>query len=278
MIAVLDPSFAAALRDELVAGVTAPAPVSWWRRRPVLISAGVLIGLGTAGAAAAASLHAGPGGWDVVALAPPVTATLSGTQTLDLGPRPDGANAVQIDITCVTPGQVWVVVDVAAVACDAAGQTSGSPFDLAPGQTTWTFTANAGATYRVSVGYRSAQQQPWGVNANGESYGQEKSSVNGFGPRTAANVPDLIAVTATNGHDGYVRAADDAWAANGGGAEPTSQAEALARQAANVGKGWAIPVYESDGKTPVGEFVVGDGNATTIVYQDGHTRPAVNGR
>ena len=277
MIAVLDQPFAAALRDELVARVIA-APKPWWRRRPVLIGAGVLVGLGSAGAAAAASLHAGPGGWDVVALAPPVTATLTGTQTVDLGARPEGANAVQIDVTCVTPGQVWVVVDVAAAACDAAGQTSGSPFDLAPGQTTWTFTADPGVTYRVSVGYRSAQQQPWGVNANGQSYGQEKSSVNGFGPRTAANIPDLVAVTATNDRDGYVRAADMSWAENGGGPQPTSPAEALARQAANVGKGWAIPVDESDGKTQVGEFVVGDGNAGTIVYQDGHTRPAVGGR
>ena len=37
-----------------------------------------------------------------------------------------------------------------------------------------------------------------------------------------------------------------------------------------------VPVYESDGTTQVGEFIVGDWDAPTFVYLDGHTAPGHN--
>lgn len=204
---------------------------------------------------------------------------LAGTQTVDLGPRPAAAAAVTMTYTCLTPGTIGLSAGGASVACDASSLGTSSATgswvtELPPGQTTWTFTAGPGVRYTVTIGYASVSSTDWGVNADGLTYGVEKSSgVDGGGPRTDANLPDLVLVSATNDRTGYVYEKDLAWAENGGGPEPTSPAEALARQAANEGKAWVVPVYESDGTTTVGEFVVGDWDAKTFVYLDGHTGP-----
>ena len=283
MIAGLDPPFAAALRRELVARVSEPVPAPWWRRRHVLIGAGAVVALAAAGggAAVAAGNRPSPGANEVTYLTTPVTATLTGTQTVGLGTRPADATVVVMSVICLTPGTIGLSADGAAMTCDAAdvGQaTAGGSWttELPSGRTDWTFTADPGVRYQVTIGYASAVQTEWGVNADGYTYGVEKSSVDGGGPVTDANIPDLLAVSATNGRPGYAWEKDLAWAENGGGPAPTSPTEALARQEANTGKAWVVPVYESDGKTKVGEFIVGSWDAPTFVYLDGHSAPGHN--
>lgn len=272
MIAVLDPPFAAALRDELLARVTA-APVPWYRRRPFLIGVGSAAGLAIAGAggAALADRLTAPGGEEITALAPAVTSTVTGTTTVDMGARPEAATKVRMYFWCLTGGTLQLgggaTTGCSAAEADAASPSGSWVTDLPAGQTSWTFTADPGATFKVRLEYVSAQTLPWGVNADGKT----------FGAANEHGSPDLVAVGATNGRDGYAWGADLDWAGNGGGPPPKTPEEALARQAANLGKGWAVPVYQSDGKTQVGEFIVGSSDITTIVYQDGHTRPATDG-
>jgi hypothetical protein len=80
-------------------------------------------------------------------------------------------------------------------------------------------------------------------NAKGQSYGSSALS------KTPADDPDLILVVATNGREGY------AYSSELNGELPKSPADAARVSAAN--KGRAIPVYQSDGVTRVGEFVIG---------------------
>ena len=42
---------------------------------------------------------------------------------------------------------------------------------------------------------------------------------------------------------------------------PTSPADAIAQQEATAGKSRSVPVYESDGETVIGEFVIGPARA-----------------
>ncbi|GAA1246316.1 hypothetical protein GCM10009633_19370 [Janibacter melonis] len=89
-----------------------------------------------------------------------------------------------------------------------------------------------------SEGARAAS----GVNARGESYGTDLHST------SEADTPDLIAVVATNGANGYLRnselmAAEPA---------PTSPDEPIPTPTVD----W-LPVYRSDGVTVIGYFDVG---------------------
>jgi hypothetical protein len=52
-------------------------------------------------------------------LSSPVTATGTGTQTVDLGPPPRGATAINISFTCLTAG-TFTFADGAGVQCDSA--------------------------------------------------------------------------------------------------------------------------------------------------------------
>lgn len=88
------------------------------------------------------------------------------------------------------------------------------------------------------------------TNAKGQTYGPDLPM---------AEEPDLIAATATNGRDGYVLRTDLE------GPVPSTPAEALRMQAAAAGNDREIPVYESDGTTQIGVFVIGGGSATEDV-------------
>lgn len=82
-------------------------------------------------------------------------------------------------------------------------------------------------------------ESQWPVNSHGQTYG----------PSTDAGDPDLILAQATNGQAGYVRSQD---------LEPPefgSPSEAHAYSAAQTGA-VAVPVYESDGITVIGEFLI----------------------
>lgn len=111
------------------------------------------------------------------------------------------------------------------------------------------YLASHGASAVATLQYLTHVPTALGVNANGDTYGATGST---------QGEPDLIAVIATNGQEGYVyrtdlEEADGTAAANGF----TSPADALAWQEENAGNVHLIPVYESDGTTTIGEFQVG---------------------
>lgn len=84
----------------------------------------------------------------------------------------------------------------------------------------------------------------WSTNAHGQTFGSALKAV------SPADEPDLIQAIATNGHTGYVyRTALE-------GDMPTTPAQALAQQAAEEGHDQTVPVYESDGVTQIGVFVI----------------------
>lgn len=191
-----------------------------------------------------------PGMPQVTSHSEPVTATHTGTATVRLGDRPSQAEAVSVVLECVSAGEfTWP--GGARMIC-AAGDTSqpaqappGHVVDLAPAQEEIVIEASEGALWRITTTYVSTEPTPWGVNANGQTYGVENEN----------GTPDLIAVVATNGKSGYAYNDD---LKKAGGPEPTSPADALAQQEAKKGKVFSVPVYTPDGETRIGEFVLGD--------------------
>ncbi len=101
-----------------------------------------------------------------------------------------------------------------------------------------------------------ALSQPAGASSGGAAYGKNTSGLT-FGSALKASSPDaepdLILVVATNGRDGYVvkKELDDA-----AGSNVSSPSEALAWQARAGGTNDTLTVYESDGKTKIGQFVL----------------------
>lgn len=245
----LDPAFAVELRNLLVEHVTqeaAAAPKTRMRRR-LFIGAGAALMIGVAGGTAVAITNLLPGSDQVTTYGNATGAEFTGTATLDLGPRPAEATSVTIDLTCLTAGS-FTVPDGASAVCDApdiSGQPAHYRMPLPAGQHGITITATPGARWRISASYTSAVTTAWSVNARGETFGVENDH----------GTPDLIAVAATNGKQGYAYVRDMA-AATGG--QPTSPEQAAAQSAANVGKTFSVPVYESDGTTLVGTFTIGN--------------------
>lgn len=87
------------------------------------------------------------------------------------------------------------------------------------------------------------------VNTDGLTYG---SALDAISPDTE---PDLILVEATNGKEGYVKKTQ-LDLANGSAENFNSPAAALAWQAAHRGLTSTLVVYASDGRTPIGLFIV----------------------
>jgi hypothetical protein len=182
-----------------------------------------------------------PGSDKVTTLAPVVTFTGSGTRTVELGQPPEGANLIELRLTCLTPGR-FVFADGASAECnarDVGRSITTYSLPVTPGQHSTLIQAGPGQRWHLIAQYANATTTAWGVNADGHTFGV----ANGHG------IPDLIAVTATNGKQGYVYAAQ----LQGAQPEPTSPEEAATMQPTPT----AIPVYESDGHTVIGQFVIG---------------------
>ena len=96
----------------------------------------------------------------------------------------------------------------------------------------------------------------YATNEHGLTYGSAADATSPGGE------PDLIAAMTTDGRDGYVRKTDlDDADGTTAAASFTSPEDALAWQAERQAMGdIAIPVYERDGTTVIGEFVVGNGH------------------
>lgn len=242
----MDESFAAALRDLLVEQVHAAGRRRSWFTGARRWIAGAVLVLAAGGAGLAYAVGAWttvPGGNEVTHLAAPVTVTGTGTQTVQLGTQPAGTNAIDISFTCLTAGR-FIFADGATVDCDSADlvQIRSHPatytMPVTPGQDTTTITATPGARWRLTATYSTVTTTAWGVNASGQTYGTPNQH----------GTPDLVAVIATNGRAGY------AYANQLSPPPPKTPSQAVAHNNAPPS---TVTVYESDGKTPIGKFVVG---------------------
>ena len=190
-----------------------------------------------------------PGATRAIDLSEPVAVTGTGTSTVELGSRPDGATGARVSVVCLTAGRI-VYPDGASIVCDdpASEREIADPrsanyglIDLTPGQTSLTFRAKAHVGWKVVANYVRTETSDWGVNAKGQTFGVQRNGES----------PDLIAVVTTDGKLGYAYAKDLNWPV------PTSPADARAHQEANEGRTRSIPVYESDGETIIGEYTSG---------------------
>lgn len=84
-------------------------------------------------------------------------------------------------------------------------------------------------------------------NEFGETYGSNALA------ETSEQEPDLVAAVGTRGEEGFVRKEDLSLP------DPSSPAEAVKRQLEQElsGGGRLLPLYEVDGRTIIGEFLVG---------------------
>lgn len=107
--------------------------------------------------------------------------------------------------------------------------------------------APAGVASAPNAAPAATADPDYPVNESGQTYG---SALNATAPE---NEPDLILVAASNGANGYARKTDLA-AAEGTGF--TTIEEAVKWSEGDGRNDHKVPVYLSDGKTQVGEFIV----------------------
>jgi hypothetical protein len=184
----------------------------------------------------AGAAHPQPGSPSDTRLAKTVTATRTGTATIDLGPTPQEANAISLTLTGLSVG-TFRFPDNSTQSCSTSVINRASPegcqgSDVVPlqiGQHTVTITTSADASWRLRAAYVHQVITAWNVNAHGQTYGVPNK--NGF--------PNLIAVEFDRGRTGYVTLKDD-----------------LCPHAV-PGENFALPVYRSDGTTRIGTFIVG---------------------
>lgn len=256
----LDPVFAAALRDLLVATVEDTPRLR--RRRRWRLGPGIFVGLTlvAGGVAVAAGLFSPPGAPMDTPLGAAVFATRTGSATIDVGKPPATATDLSLTLTCLTVG-TFDFPNGSSVICSAADLSNptvapqaSEVVPLIPGIDTVTIKTSANASWTLQALYVNQVTTPWGVNASGKTYGV----------RNQNGTPDLIAVVIDQGKtQGYVEASELNCA---GGGDPKSIAQALAWDKQNRNISISIPVYESDGTTVIGTFIVGYAgpNAPTV--------------
>jgi hypothetical protein len=257
----MDPVFAAALREALVATVKdSPRVRRRWRWRA---GTGIFLGLTlVAGSVAVASGVFSPPGAPVDSLLGNViNATRTGTSTIDIGTPPATANDVSLALTCLTVGS-FDFPNGSSMNCDAADlsrpsiyRTASEVVPLTAGVDTVTITTSPSAAWSLQATYVNQVTTSWGVNASGETYGV----------RNQQGTPDLIAVVIDQGKtQGYVERSELNCASGG---DVKSPAEALTWDETSQNLNVSIPVYESDGVTVIGTFTVGSAsgpNAKTV--------------
>lgn len=237
----MDETYAVALRAALVEHVRATARTA--PRRRLRSAATAVIGLAVAGGGvAAASQYLSPPGTRVIEhLGSPVSAVRTGPAAIELGQAPAGADSIDIKLTCLSAG-TFTVADGARLTCSDGNAGTGTMsyvLPVASGQLTTTIDTDATSRWLLTLTHSSVRTTPWGVNEGGQTFG----AGNGQG------TPDLVAVVATNGRRGYAYAQDLE------APTPTSPSEALAWQRVPQ-RDVEVPVYESDGKTVIGTFVM----------------------
>lgn len=182
-----------------------------------------------------------------------VTLSISATE-IPLTPRPTGSTHARVTITAASAGSINWGTDPSGnnpsaswSANDLVGPVSRTWYDFPLDSSADMLYMNpTGLTGTVTVQFVTHVPTLLGVNASGQTFGVTGST---------QGEPDLIAVGATNGASGYVYRTEledaDGTAA---GREFRSPDDALEWQRKNEGVTRVIPVYESDGKTRIGEF------------------------
>jgi len=241
----MDRAFADALRAALVDHVTTAPAVRRRRRWHRAVGSGIGLVLVGGGVAVAQGILPLPGGDVVTDLSHTVTVTRTGTSTVELGDPPGDVTSIELELTCLSPGS-FTYEDGASMLCstrdvDEGLGTSWYTLPLAPGQHTTTITTSADAQWTLTASYSRHAPTGWATNANGDTYGIANDQ----------GEPDLVAVIATSGRQGYAYRTDLA------GPMPTSPEQAVEWSRQDAGQTHTIPVYESDGTTKIGEFVVG---------------------
>lgn len=241
----IDPLFASALRSELIEFVSAHKR----RRRltPWLASVSAIAVFAGGGVAAAAVLGL-PGAPRLTPVAESVTMSGTGAGTVDLGEAPADANHVHVGFECLTAGDFQIAG--MQISCADADVPQQSTFDIPTNAVEahqLEVTANPGDAWQLSATYVARSFTEWGRNVHGQT----------FGVITDEGSPDLIAVEATNGQQGYVRA-DELGQASGDPAAShfASPDDALRWQQEVAGTTATLPVFESDGETRIGEFLI----------------------
>lgn len=258
----VDELFSDALRTKLVTEVEKVTPSRARKRARLWAGTAVFAGIGVLGGvgATAAGLFSIPGARQETPLTSPVIETHTGTATVQLGPAPEGATGIGLQLNCLTPGR-FEFEDGANSICKPEDvgtrrDWTGYTLPLTAGKESITITTSPEASWKLTAQYVDTRITDWAVNSDGHTYGaqNEKGS------------PDMVAVIATNGTSGYVYRTE-LEEADGTAASKTfkSPEEALAWQAARQGKRFAVPVYDSTGKTVVGEFVISAGTGTSGV-------------
>ena len=239
MNATLDRTFADGIERELAAIGTHRSRLQRHQRRvrAVSVTAGSLALVGALTGAALVAVYGLPGTTEVTPFPEEVSGSHVGTAEIELGPVPEGADRVILDITCSEGGKIEVALRGGSGG-DGVFWDCSDPIREnktthirdgrlpGPGGTSITVTADPGTPWSVVARYGSSETSAWGVNDRGETYGVPNDD----------GVPDLSSAQATNGAIGYIR-----------------QTELLAFE----GEGY-IDVYESDGETVIGKFPIGD--------------------
>ena len=258
----MDPVFASALREALIANVerTPRLRRRWrWRLGIGVCAGSVFVG---GGVALAAGVFSPPGAPLDTQLGNIIVVTRTGSATIDIGPAPATATNVSLTLTCLSVG-TFDFPDGSSMTCSGADISGASGtsvqstevIPLQPGQHTVTIDTSANASWTLQATYVNRVTTSWGTNASGQTYGVTNQN----------GTPDLVAVSIDQGKvQGYVKASDINCAS--GNYVVHSPAQALAWDAASKNRNISIPVYESDGRTVIGVFVIdgGGSDATTV--------------
>jgi hypothetical protein len=211
------------------------------------------------GVALATGMFSPPGAPVDSPLANIVTATRTGTATIDLGTPPSTSTDLSLSLTCLTVGSFYFP-NGSSENCDTADmsksplyRTASEVVPLTPGVDSVTITSSANHSWTLQATYVNQVITPWGVNAKGETYGVENQS----------GTPDLIAVVIDQGTvHGYVEESELSCAAGG---VVNSPAEALKWDKESQNRNISIPVYGSNGTTLIGTFITGDATGPVAV-------------
>jgi hypothetical protein len=248
----MDPVFTEALRRVLEKTVEESSRVRrrWgWRLGTSMLAGLVLVG---GGVALAAGVFSPPGAPTDTQLGNFLSANRTGSATIDLGPRPITANDLSLKLTCVSVG-VFTFPNGSNLSCDATDvsnppnlRTASEVVPLSPGVDSVTITTSANASWTLQVAYVNQVTTLWGVNASGQT----------FGVQNQQGTPDLLAVVINQGEThGYVESSELNCAAGG---DVQTPAEALTWDKVSADRSVSVPVYQSNGTTVIGNFVVGD--------------------
>ena len=242
----MQPATSAAIRAELTAIGTRGSGLQRRQRRARVTAS--LIGVAaiaiTTSAAALVAANT-PGSTVTDDLGATTTVTRTGPALVDIGQAPPLANAVIVDITCLsTSGNVMFDTlggTQSGVSCgiaDPGDHMRISDAELpANGTTILSVDASPQAKWRAVFHYATSTTSDWGVNANGQTYGVENHKGH----------PDLVRARADNGQWGYVF-----WKESVEAEQPAT-----------------VNVYKSDGHTVVGRQTASTATAPAVPFDQG---------